>query len=128
MPGAFRARQPVKPHQSVPEEALAPLADDLAACVEPSGNLVVAQALGGQQDHLGSNDLEIGQRIPARPAAQFGRALTLVVQATGSERASVRLRLRRLRPDDAPGVLDTARSMDEPFSQQLVRDLDYVAS
>jgi hypothetical protein len=55
------------------EEALAPLADDLAASVEARGNLVIAQSLGSQQDHPGPNNLEIRQRIFARPSTQLGR-------------------------------------------------------
>jgi hypothetical protein len=45
--------------QTVSKEAFAPPADDLTAAVETGGNPVVAQSLGGQQDHLGTLDLKI---------------------------------------------------------------------
>jgi hypothetical protein len=41
------------------KESFAPPADDLTAAVETSGDLVVVQSLGGQQDHLGSLNLKI---------------------------------------------------------------------
>src|ERR1035437_7051256 len=53
------------------EEALAPLADNFTARIQASGDLVVVDALGGHQDHLGANDFEVGQRISNRPAVQL---------------------------------------------------------
>ena len=41
------------------KEAVAPFADDLAWHIEPRGNNVVAQALSGQQDDLGADDVSI---------------------------------------------------------------------
>ena len=41
------------------KEAVAPFADDLARQIEPRGNHVVAQALSGQQDDLGADDVSI---------------------------------------------------------------------
>jgi hypothetical protein len=41
------------------KEAVAPFADDLARHTEPRGNDVVAQALRGQQDDLGADDVSI---------------------------------------------------------------------
>src|SRR5262245_19284620 len=72
-PGASWAGHFFESRQSSPEEALAALADHLTARVQSSGDLVIAQTLSGQQDHLGSNDLEIRQRIFVRPAAQLDR-------------------------------------------------------
>jgi hypothetical protein len=46
-------------HQTLGKEAFAPPANDLTAAVETGGNFVVAQSLGGQQDHLGALDLKI---------------------------------------------------------------------
>jgi hypothetical protein len=46
-------------HEALNKEAFAPPAYDLTAAVETGGNLVVAQSLGGQQDHLGALDLKI---------------------------------------------------------------------
>jgi hypothetical protein len=47
----------------MPEKALAPFTDDFSASVEPGRDLVVAHTLGGQQNHLGSGDLEIWQHL-----------------------------------------------------------------
>jgi hypothetical protein len=44
---------------SLLEEALAPLADDLAGRIQALGDLVVGQSLGGVQDDLGSNHIAI---------------------------------------------------------------------
>jgi len=40
-------------------EALAPQGDDFTASTQPLSDLVVAQALGGKQDHLGPLHLKI---------------------------------------------------------------------
>src|SRR5437870_3716581 len=69
--GAPRAGAFVQARQSIREEALAPLAHDLTARIQASGDLVVVQALGGHQDHSGANDFEIRQRISSRPAVQL---------------------------------------------------------
>jgi len=45
--------------QALLEEALAPLADDLARRIEPRGDDIVAQALGREQDDLGADDVTI---------------------------------------------------------------------
>jgi hypothetical protein len=46
-------------YEALGKEAFAPSANDFTAAVETRGNLVVAQSLGGQQDHLGTLDLKI---------------------------------------------------------------------
>jgi hypothetical protein len=45
------------------KKPFSPLANNLAAATELSSNLVVVHALGGEEDHLGADDLEIRQRI-----------------------------------------------------------------
>jgi hypothetical protein len=50
------------------KEPFSPLANHLAAAAELRGNLVVAQALGGEEDHLVADDLKIRQRILAGPS------------------------------------------------------------
>src|SRR6516164_11429851 len=45
--------------QASQTEALAPLADDLAWRVESRGNYIIGEALGGQQDDFGANDITI---------------------------------------------------------------------
>lgn len=57
--------------QAVFEETLAPHADDLTPGVESSGDSIVGQTFGGEQDHPGANHLEIRQRILGSAAAQF---------------------------------------------------------
>lgn len=57
--------------QSVFEETLPPHADDLTPGVESSGDSIVGQAFGGEQDHSGADYLEIRQRILGSTAAQF---------------------------------------------------------
>jgi hypothetical protein len=49
----------VEPREAPEAEALAPLADDLPGRVEPRGDDIIAQALGGQEDDLGSDDIPI---------------------------------------------------------------------
>jgi hypothetical protein len=58
-PGTSWAVSLVEARQSLLEEALAPLADNLAAHIEPSRNLVIADTSCGHQDHLGTNYLEV---------------------------------------------------------------------
>jgi hypothetical protein len=41
------------------EEALAPLADDLARRIEPRGDEIVAQAVRGEQHDFGADDVPI---------------------------------------------------------------------
>ena len=53
------------------EEAFSPQADDLAARTQARCNLIVAEALGSKQDHLGAHDLEIWKRIFRRPLSQL---------------------------------------------------------
>jgi len=45
--------------EAIHEETFPPATNDFTAAVEANGNLVVVQALGGQQDHLGALDLKI---------------------------------------------------------------------
>lgn len=70
-PGAAGARQFLKASEALFEETLPPHADNLAPGVEPGGNLIVGQALGGKQDHSGADDFKIRQRIPGSAAAQL---------------------------------------------------------
>ena len=57
---------------------------DFAAGVETAGDAVIAEALCGEQDHLGAGDSRVRQRIAAGAAIKF--ATLLVVQHNG-ERA-----------------------------------------
>jgi hypothetical protein len=70
-PGATRAGTFLEPGQTLLEEAFAPHAYDLAAGIETSGDLVVGQALSGEQNHLGAKHLEVRQRILGGAAAQL---------------------------------------------------------
>jgi len=45
--------------QALVEEALAPLADNLARAVQAGRDDVVGQPLGGEQDQLGADDVSI---------------------------------------------------------------------
>jgi hypothetical protein len=45
--------------QSVSEEAVAPLADDLARRIEPGRDDIIPEAFGCQQHDLGANDVTI---------------------------------------------------------------------
>ena len=62
-PGATRAGEFLQPAESFVKEALAPLADDLAAGIQTGGNFIVGDAFGGQENHLGAKDLKVWQRI-----------------------------------------------------------------
>jgi hypothetical protein len=62
-PRASRAGHLFETGQSVFEKALAPLTDQLAPGIQTRSDLVVAQAGGSHEDHLGSDDLEAWQRI-----------------------------------------------------------------
>jgi len=55
-PGTGKIFQTV---QAFLKKALAPLANDLSGQRNPVGNLVIAQALGGQKNCLGSHDYKI---------------------------------------------------------------------
>jgi hypothetical protein len=59
------------------EEALAPLGDHFSATVQLLGDLVVSPPVGRQEDHLGSQDLEVRQRISSCPALQFSRFVVM---------------------------------------------------
>ena len=52
------------------EEAIALLADELAAGVESLGNLVVAQATSSQEDHMSPEHIPIRQGISTRPGPE----------------------------------------------------------
>jgi len=83
-PGASRAGSLLEPRYSISVEALAPLADDLAARIQAHRDLVVVHALGGHQDHLGPNYLEVRQRISTGAPAQL---LRLGARQRNTERA-----------------------------------------
>ena len=53
------------------EKALAPLADHLAAGLEDLGDLVIGEALSGEKDHLGTDNLEVRRRIPGSHLAEM---------------------------------------------------------
>ena len=62
--GGKRARSPgsrliLQSRQTLLEKPFAPLANDFAARMQARSNLVVAQATGGEEDHLGADDLII---------------------------------------------------------------------
>jgi hypothetical protein len=58
-PGPAWASLILQPGQSLLEEALAPQAHDFSAGVQARRDLVVAPALGSEEDHLGANNLII---------------------------------------------------------------------
>ena len=58
-PGSTRASLFFQSRQSLLEKAFAPQADDFASRMQARSNFVVAQAVGGEEDHLGSDDLKI---------------------------------------------------------------------
>jgi hypothetical protein len=58
--------------ETVREEALAPERDHFTASVQTRGNLVVGHAFGCVEDHLGSLNLKIWQRIFSSSPAQLG--------------------------------------------------------
>jgi hypothetical protein len=45
--------------EAFPEEALAPLANDLPRGIKPCGDAVIIEALGGVEDNLGSDYITI---------------------------------------------------------------------
>jgi hypothetical protein len=53
------ARLFVESREAVLEEAMSPLADDLAWRVQAGADLIVAQPAGRQQDDLGADDITI---------------------------------------------------------------------
>src|SRR5574340_118568 len=71
-PGTSWADPLFQARQSLLEEALAPLADHLAPGVQARGDLVVVQAVGGHENHLGPRDLEVRQRIFGRTPTHLG--------------------------------------------------------
>jgi hypothetical protein len=63
-------------HKTIQNEAFPPAADYLTASIQATGNLVVAHAIGRVEDHPGSLNLKIRQRIFGGTPAQlrsFGR-------------------------------------------------------
>src|SRR5512145_692519 len=58
-PRSTRAGSFFQARQSLPVEALAPQTHHFAARIQAHGDLVVAHALGGHQNHLGPLDLEV---------------------------------------------------------------------
>jgi hypothetical protein len=61
-----------QPCEAVRKKALAPKRDDLTAGVQTRGNLIVGHALGCIENHLGTLDLKIRQRIFSGTPAQLG--------------------------------------------------------
>ena len=70
-PGATRSGTFFQARQALLEESLAPLADDFAPGIQALSDLIVGQALGGVEDHLGADNLKIRQRIFCCSAFQF---------------------------------------------------------
>jgi hypothetical protein len=58
-PGAAGTRLLVKPRKALFKEPLSPPGDDQPAGIQTGGNLIVVQPFGGQQDHLGPEDMII---------------------------------------------------------------------
>ena len=70
-PGASGARGFLETIQAVFEETLVPEADDLAAGVDALGDQAIGEALGGEENDLGADNLEMRQRIAGGPALQL---------------------------------------------------------
>jgi len=70
-PGATRSGTFLQPGQALFEEAFAPLADDFPAGIQATSDVVVGEALRRVEDHLGTENLIIRQRILDRPAFEF---------------------------------------------------------
>jgi hypothetical protein len=49
--------------QAFGEESFAPQTDHFAACIQAPGNFIIGQSFGGMEDHPGTRDLKIWQRI-----------------------------------------------------------------
>jgi hypothetical protein len=62
-PGATCAGSFLQTRQSLLEEALSPLADHLTTRVKPRGDLIVVDSGSRHEDHLGSLNFKIRQRI-----------------------------------------------------------------
>jgi hypothetical protein len=58
-PGSTRASLILQSSEALFEKALAPQAHDFAPRMQARRDLVVAQAIGGEEDHLGPDDLII---------------------------------------------------------------------
>jgi hypothetical protein len=58
--------------ETVGKEAFAPQRNDFTASVQSLGNLVVGHAIGRMEDHPGSLNLKIRQRIFRGAPAQLG--------------------------------------------------------
>jgi len=69
-PGAARARALFEPWRAFVEEALAPQAHDIAPHRERGGDLVIGTTFGGEENHLGAENLAIRQRILTRTVFQ----------------------------------------------------------
>ena len=78
-PGSARALALLQAGQAFFEEPLAPLADDLPSSVEPSSDFIVAEALGGQENHLRSDYLKIWQRISSCPLLKNALLISIEV-------------------------------------------------
>jgi len=61
-----------QPRKAIGEEALAPERDHLTAGVQARGDPVVGHSFGRVEDHLGTLNLKIQQRIFRRTPAQLG--------------------------------------------------------
>ena len=74
-PGVDRLGAFLEPGQAVLEEPFAPLRHDLPAGVEPGGDLVVVETVGGHEHDLGPHHISIRQRISAGSCLQFAALL-----------------------------------------------------
>src|SRR6266851_3331141 len=104
-PGAARAGALLQAVQAFMEEAFAPDTDHVATDRERGGDHVVGPPLGGKQDHLGSEDGEIRQRI--FPGATLQRPLFLS---------------RQLDPVRASSRHSIPSSPDETVAEKRARD------
>src|SRR5450631_2523468 len=75
-PWSARASLIFQARQAVFEKALAPQAHDFASRMQARSNLVVAPTFGGEEDHLGPDDLIIRQRIFHGSPGQLGGLCT----------------------------------------------------
>jgi hypothetical protein len=61
-----------QPWEAVSKKALTPKRDHFTAGVQTRRDLVVGHAFGSMEDHLGTLNLKIRQRIFSRTSAQLG--------------------------------------------------------
>jgi hypothetical protein len=60
-----------QPRQAFGKEAFPPQADDFPTGIQALGDLVIGKTLGSMEDHAGTQDLKIWQRIFCGSGFQF---------------------------------------------------------